>query len=217
MKKEYNLYNAEKYIPFNFSEWKMILKKYNVDGILRGNYIMLASNLKPSYTLLPSLGEKKEFLKDILSFKTEKTLAEHSVFFGRVNDTLNISEKEDFEYHSLIWDILKLEIFWLKSFFKDIHNYLDKRISDGKALMNHESMRILMAEIVGNIKLIDSLLILDFHAENTLCLANLVQVTAKKLANCSGGRGFTGGNILEFFWLITLMNNFLLGDIKHEF
>jgi hypothetical protein len=209
-----NLLNQETFIPFNFSnDFKEVCEKNDLDGISSGEYILLKKNPDDFLKILMHDNHVCYLYLEEILVSSETSLAAHGIYPAK---RLSHNALED-NHHSIMKDynlfcltIFQKEYWWLKQFLNWIHHYLEKRVAFGEVLTKHESIRFSLSEVIENMAIAHMILQKQHVASHELKIfSNLLLKATKKLANCTGGRGFSGGNILEFYYITQLVNHFL--------
>lgn len=214
----YNVYEQQNFKEFNFSEFGDICKLYNINGLTRKQcFITSSQNCKQELRLLDIELKQLVHIKPAnLNFIDDDVIAKHGIFFGRFSNPLD--EGADTKLGMKIYQqLLSKQLNWLINFFEYIHSYLSKRVSAGKYLTNHDVMRINLAEVIEDIKLAQTLFLNEASLDSLRAISKIILRAVKNLANCAGGRSFAGGNILEIFWLMSLLNEFIIGEDKNVY
>ena len=145
-----------------------------------------------------------------LQLKPDASINQHGLYAAKFKEPINIqSSTFGKNYLQFGLSVLKMQYHWLEQFLRWTHQYLDQRIAFGQALTKHDAIRYSLAEVIENMMLIQPFLNSKITTTDLLTLSDLLLAAIKKLANCTGGRSFAGGNILEFYYISQLVNHFL--------
>ena len=206
-----NLYGQSDVEHFIFAhDLQDIFAEFGVNGVRRQNFFISNQLHSDEVCLLSDRGGLERLEPTNLKQKENAALIQHGFLMGYIDAEKSLPSQSERSYSQFCLKILKAEYIWLQKFFRWIHAYLDQRISEGRSLTQHDAMRISLAAVIEGLHLIEILL----PQGKLKPLATLIEETTKKLADCAGGRSFAGGNILEFYWLCCLLNQFLLGELK---
>jgi hypothetical protein len=206
------LYNQEDK-DFCFSAWPKACQQLNVDGVKRGKNLLLCQNDLPQYRVLDANGKVFTVAAESLGFNSNSSLEVQQVFTATIQyETLLHPQDATIDYLLLCQHLLQAQYQWFLQFFNWIHAYLSQRVSQGKTLVTHDVMRINLATVIEDLQLLETLLQEEPCIESLTGLNSILKRGIKRLANCTGGRSFTGGNLLEQLWFISLFNHFLLSQ-----
>lgn len=209
-----NLLNQETFKPFNFShDFEEVCEQNDLDGISSGEYILLKKNPDDFLKILMNNNRVCYLYLEEILISSENSLAIHGVYPAK---RLTHTESEE-SHHSVIknYNLFCLNLFqkeycWLKQFLNWIHHYLEKRVAFGEVLTKHESIRFALAEVIENMAIAHVIMQKKSMENHELKIfSEYLFKATKTLANCTGGRGFSGGNILEFYYITQLVNHFL--------
>lgn len=210
----YNVYEQENFKTFKFSNFDEICANFGIDGLIKKQCFITPKEHKLGLRLLDLERNQLAYInQDHVEPIHDDIIARHGIFFGKCDKLQyeaapNCNELVQKFCHRLMAE----ELGWLINFFNCIHHYLSKRISAGKYLINHDVIRINLAEVIEDINLVKVLLDNPATDESLHTASKIITRALKNLGDCAGGRSFAGGNILEAFWLMTLLNQFVIGE-----
>ncbi len=209
-----NLLNQETFKPFNFSaDFEEVCEQNDLDGICSGEYLLLK---KDPHDFLKILMHDNQlcylYLEEIL-VQPENSLVSHGIYPAK-RMTHHSLQKNPYaptqDYNMFCLTLFQKEYYWLKQFLNWIHHYLEHRVAFGEILTKHEAIRFTLSEVVENMAIANIILEKNFiENHGKKIFSEFLLKATKKLANCTGGRGFSGGNILEFYYVTQLVNHFL--------
>jgi hypothetical protein len=99
--------------------------------------------------------------------------------------------------------LLHAKLKWAQQFLRCIHEHLSTRESEGKMLVQHYNVKILISDVIAHIQMAEMLL--EIAAYDTA--VDEVLAAIKVLARLAGGRGFLRGNVISMLWLFTVLRN----------
>jgi hypothetical protein len=211
-----NLLSHCDFKPFDFSmifSVACLLKKIN--GISDGKYCLVNREFKigETITLLLTDDNLHVISAQNLELRTDKTINKHGLYIAKLNFEVKLTSVVlNKSYGDFCFSIFEEQYQWLSHFFNWTHDYLAKRIAFGQELTKHELISHALAEVLENKILLRIHLDKCSQCFNELYLKNISQlmlISLKTLANCTGGRSFTSGHIIEFYYIAQLLNNFL--------
>lgn len=220
MENNVNLYKQADFQEFSFyKDINHIFDTFSVDGVISNQYIILKYKKDEKIQLIGNSGYMyiENIKADNFHIIDDANLKKHGIYVTKINFIMS-DKCYCTDYMELCHLILKSELEWFNRFFEWINRYLSKRVSDNKYLTSHDPIKISMAEVIENLCMAKTTSDIFLQSRKKLdvlqAMARHIEIGIKKLADCAGGRGFTGGNILELYWLSLLLNQFLLGEIK---
>lgn len=205
----------------DYSFWDKSCSVYEIDGVLRGKFILIKNIAKTQLKLLQPSGNILQIDRKYLDIREIPLLDKYGVNTAKINYSDEWEHSSNLlaynsNYVKFCKYILNFEYMLYKDFFYVIQDYLTKRKSQGKELTHHDIMRISLSECIESIYLLNTLLLQDIGREELKSISSTLLHGLKMLSMCAGGRSFTGDNVLEIFWVSSLLNKFLFGSDLNE-
>jgi len=206
------IYNSAAYKAFNFfDDYKALCTAVfsRVQGIfVEDNYFIATRDYQKLEKFAVIFNNRLYLLQQDEYAKTENTiLLEHDLFIGKIlslNETVdNVKIAEDVTIKFKI-NLLNSEIQWVKQFLYCIHEHLAGRESENKTLINHDTIKSLIADVIAHIHTADAL-IEDSNTGSDYLIAISQEVikAVQILAKLGGGRAFLRGNVISMLCLFT--------------
>jgi hypothetical protein len=213
------LYSPAVFDPLFFKDYlSELANKFGIDGILRMDCIMFIKYFsKDKFVFLTDTNQVITLASNDLNIiNSDPVLVQHGIVMAKLNNRSMFNIACNYkDFNEFCFSIIKKQHQWLSNTFVVINQYLSKRVASDAVLTSQAIIRVELAEVLEGIYIISALLKQNNNSDlnQALGIANLIAQAAKKLAACAGGRAFTGGNVLEFYWFSILLQQFLWGDL----
>lgn len=122
------------------------------------------------------------------------------------------------EFHR--W-LLRYEYEWIEGYVEHLKSSLAERISEGRAIIQHEAVRLEWANLMERVEclrhVLESLVDTSSANEAYILAPNVVREICELAAKLAGGRAFLEGQAVEMLWLFQIFNKiYLAGGMSNE-
>lgn len=206
--------NTDSLKLFNFAQdFQEVCEQNDLDGISVGRYLLIKQYPDDFLKILMHDNQLRYVYLEEISISPKNTLNLHGIypaqcFSKEIVLEKNISKLNDYNVFCLT--IFQREFKWLELYFDKIYEYLETSDVFRKLLNRQEMIHLVLAEVVENMAIAHVFLEKKQMGRNTRkVFSEFLLKAIKQLSYCSGGKEFAEGNILEFYYIIQLMNHFL--------
>lgn len=184
------VYHSNEYKPFEFVlTYSNIIKKWNEMPIICNGYSITTKAYQYN----------NFYNKFLLSTHESPILIKHHLCVSKWKDSTFTSSSVIDLFRQ---DLLNAMLFWIKSYVSMISDHFKSRSSEGRALHNHNSIKIQFGMLISTVS----------HAEEMVAIpllykvnCDLVKELGWSLHKIAGGRAFLQGNISEMLCLFEII------------
>jgi hypothetical protein len=199
---------------FNFAQcFQEVCEKNDLDGISVGRFFLIRQYPDDFLKILMHDNQLRYIYLEEISISPDNTLNLHGIypaqcFSKEIVLDKNISKLIDYNVFCLT--IFQREFEWLKLYFDHVYQYLETSDVFSHCLNRQDMIHVVLAEVLENMANAQVLLEKKHMGKKTQKEFSVFLLQAiKKLSYCSCGKEFAQGNILEFYYVVQLMNHFL--------